>query len=549
MDIPSYLLGKKAGGGGGGSATLIEKNITANNTYNASDDNADGYSKVVVNVPAPAPSLQDKSVTVTQNGSTTVSKDSGYDGMNSVAITTNVTPTLQDKSVTIDTNTTTTIQKDTGYDGLGTVTVTTNVPSGGGVPENNVMFYDYDGTVVYSYTKNEFLALEAMPAVPTHTGLTSAGWNWTLIELKAYVEDYGYGQAGATYIPTDGKTKIDIEINDEELDLYLGLGVNGTVTINWGDQSNTDSVTGSSIDTDIYTEHIYSNSGKYTITLELGQESQASINGYSSTGSYLFSNTSSYSNSVRRMHIVKGLIIGENIRIGYGGLGFPCMQYLILPQTENLADKNYVFYGARALKILIFPYDYTDSFSSAYSSTDGTNVVSMVYSPNNTDSARLQSNNVIKRFLPSNNVTTFLSSQCSSSKSLELAIIPKNVTSIGNSFCEQCINLTKLIIASTLATAIPRNFAAGCTSLTSIIIPSQITSFGASCFSNCTNLSKIDCSSLQAVPTLANTNCLTNIPADCKIIVPDELYNDWIATNIWSTYASHIISKTDWEAL
>lgn len=35
---------------GGGGSTLIEKSITANGTYNASDDDADGYSKVTVNV-------------------------------------------------------------------------------------------------------------------------------------------------------------------------------------------------------------------------------------------------------------------------------------------------------------------------------------------------------------------------------------------------------------------------------------------------------------------------------------------------------------------
>ena len=34
-----------------GSGTLIEKSITANGTYNASDDNADGYSKITANVP------------------------------------------------------------------------------------------------------------------------------------------------------------------------------------------------------------------------------------------------------------------------------------------------------------------------------------------------------------------------------------------------------------------------------------------------------------------------------------------------------------------
>lgn len=42
------------GGGGGGSAVLINKNINANGTYNASSDNADGYKKVVVDVPNPS---------------------------------------------------------------------------------------------------------------------------------------------------------------------------------------------------------------------------------------------------------------------------------------------------------------------------------------------------------------------------------------------------------------------------------------------------------------------------------------------------------------
>lgn len=50
MDILSYILGKKAGGGGG-EAVLINKNIDANGTYNASADSADGYKKVVVSVP------------------------------------------------------------------------------------------------------------------------------------------------------------------------------------------------------------------------------------------------------------------------------------------------------------------------------------------------------------------------------------------------------------------------------------------------------------------------------------------------------------------
>lgn len=113
---------------GGGSATLIEKNITSNNTYKASDDNADGYSKVVVNV---QPNLESKSITITSNTTTNIAPTSGKDGLSGVEVITNIPtppPNLQNKQVTISSNTTTTIEKDTGYDGLGTVEVTTNIP-------------------------------------------------------------------------------------------------------------------------------------------------------------------------------------------------------------------------------------------------------------------------------------------------------------------------------------------------------------------------------------------------------------------------------------
>jgi hypothetical protein len=57
-----------------------------------------------------------------------------------------------------------------------------------------------------------------------------------------------------------------------------------------------------------------------------------------------------------------------------------------------------------------------------------------------------------------------------------------------------------------------------------------------------------DFSHHTAVPTLANTNTFTGIPTDCKIIVPDALYDEWVAATNWSTYASYIIKKTDWDA-
>ena len=41
----------QGGGGGSGEPTLIEKSVTANGTYSANSDDADGYSEVTVNVP------------------------------------------------------------------------------------------------------------------------------------------------------------------------------------------------------------------------------------------------------------------------------------------------------------------------------------------------------------------------------------------------------------------------------------------------------------------------------------------------------------------
>lgn len=54
LDLYKMLLLKKffgGPGGGGGEAVLINKTITSNGTYNASDDSADGFKKVVANVP------------------------------------------------------------------------------------------------------------------------------------------------------------------------------------------------------------------------------------------------------------------------------------------------------------------------------------------------------------------------------------------------------------------------------------------------------------------------------------------------------------------
>lgn len=56
---------------GGGGSTLITKSITANGTYSAEDDDADGYSSVTVNVPSSAASSWTKVAETSYQVSTT----------------------------------------------------------------------------------------------------------------------------------------------------------------------------------------------------------------------------------------------------------------------------------------------------------------------------------------------------------------------------------------------------------------------------------------------------------------------------------------------
>lgn len=69
MNLYDVLLAKKLNGEGGGEAVLIDKSINANGTYNASSDNADGYKKVVVNVPTG----------ITPTGTLSISSNGTYD--------------------------------------------------------------------------------------------------------------------------------------------------------------------------------------------------------------------------------------------------------------------------------------------------------------------------------------------------------------------------------------------------------------------------------------------------------------------------------------
>ena len=130
---------------------------------------------------------------------------------------------------------------------------------------NDVNFYDYDGTIVASYTLSEAQSLTALPNAPTHDGLTFQGWNYTLEKVKAFTRPMN---VGAMYITDDGKTRLHIRIAAEgrmNVPLYISQTVANGVTIDWGDGSATQTLAGTG---NVNTTHTYANIGDYVITLD-----------------------------------------------------------------------------------------------------------------------------------------------------------------------------------------------------------------------------------------------------------------------------------------
>ena len=87
------------------------------------------------------------------------------------------------------------------------------------------------------------------------------------------------------------------------------------------------------------------------------------------------------------------------------------------------------------------------------------------------------------------------------------------------------------------------------TSLNAISLPA-VTRVGDNAFEYCTDLASVDFgATLLSVPPLGS-GAFAEVPATCKIIVPDSLYDAWIAASGWSDLVSdgyQFLKHSEWE--
>ena len=249
----------------------------------------------------------------------------------------------------------------------GFVTAIQAIQAGGSAPgtPGDITFYDYDGTIITSWTLSELATKTALPDYPSHNGLICQGWNWSLVDLKTTNRKMN---VGAMYITDDGKTRIYIRLEEGRTSPMLGCCPNGTVTVDWGDGTTPDTLTGTSATTVKWTlTHNYAAPGDYIITLTVN----GTVGFYSSTSSDQYSGLLRYSsgadgrnlvylNSIKRIEIGDGV---TSIEI-YAFYGCSALASITIPDSVTSIG-NGAFYDCSALASITIP----DSVTSI-----GTNV-------------------------------------------------------------------------------------------------------------------------------------------------------------------------------
>ena len=75
-------------------------------------------------------------------------------------------------------------------------------------------------------------------------------------------------------------------------------------------------------------------------------------------------------------------------------------------------------------------------------------------------------------------------------------------------------------------------------------IPPSVLSIAKYAFYDCSSLKELDFSHHTSIPTLSS-NALPSTSYITKIIVPDELYDEWILASVWSSYSSKIVKASE----
>ena len=399
--------------------------------------------------------------------------------------------------------------------------------------ESDVMFYDYDGTLLHSYTKDKFLTLTSLPELPSQPGLICQGWNWTLEDAKTYVQEYGKLNIGATYITDDGKTRLYINLLNTNMTVPLQICwadyVEGNeVIIEWGD-GNSKIVSGM-INGSF--NHTYENPGSYIISLkvnsgicELGLNNQGC-------------NVIGFRDSITSGFLYK-VEIGTNISVSNAAFDGCCsLQSITIPNSVTTIGEV-AFYYCCLLQSITIPNSVNMIGNTAFGRLHSLQSITLPNSVNMIDGSAFADCYSLQSITLPNSITSIQSYTFSGCYSLQNITIPNSITSIGDGAFGYCPSLQSITLPNSI-TSIQSVFS-DCRALQSIIIPNSVTTIANWAFSSCYNIQYYDFTSHTSIPTLSGNNAFERQDG-CEIRVPTALYESWKSATNWSNYADYIVT-------
>lgn len=150
----------------------------------------------------------------------------------------------------------------------------------------------------------------------------------------------------------------------------------------------------------------------------------------------------------------------------------------------------------------------------------------------------------LKTICMSNKITSIKTYAFDSAYSLKNISLNDSITSIGNYAFRRCYSLENVLIPKAITSILKDTFEL-CYSLAQIIVRNNLTSIQSYAFRECHGIKIYDFSEVSSIPSLSNTDAFYYMNKICKVIVPDALYDNWIAATNWSTYANYIYKASE----
>lgn len=423
---------------------------------------------------------------------------------------------------------------------------TINSISQGGISVNkkDVNFFDYDGTLLYSYTLQEARSLSNLPAFPVHSGLTIQGWNYSLAQIQSAAMSGDPVDVGAIYITDDGSTRLYIYVAKgtriHDLQIWVELEGNKSATVEWGDgTSYTLNNTGSSgaVMSAEKTDYAEANEDVILCVRIVGGSFKL---GRSAPYNMFGENPSDASSAYMTPAVVK-VEIGSNCTGIRPNAFVDCydLAHITVPQNITEIGSN-AFKNCLDLSAIILPNSITRIESCAFYCCYDLTVAVVPQTVTWISSMAFQRCYGMKTIVIPHSVTVLQNDAFLECRGLDFVSLTRGASNIQQNTFQDCHSLISVEIPQGVNTVSSYAFR-GCYSLEKVKVPSTVTQIDTYAFEGCRKLYLVDLTSFidpAHIPVLSHMNAFYNTPSYIKFLVANQQMIDAFATaTSWSNYA------------